>query len=74
MTTEELFNDYSKALKNDPDLAWGWQCNLAVPLMDGGMTHEAANYVAAKIMQNIFDINIQHHKQFKYFKKQWENK
>lgn len=50
------------ALKADPDYAWSWHCNLAMPVMDAtGVTHRAANEAGARLMRHLFDIDITKH-------------
>lgn len=50
------FGALKDAIHADPDYAWGWLCNLAVPIMDvTSCTHEYANQAAALIMAQMFD-------------------
>jgi hypothetical protein len=50
-------------MKADPDYAWAWLCNLAVPIMDviEGATHQQANQAAALIMRQMFDCDVTTH-------------
>lgn len=64
--SEEIKNAFGAlkvAIQADPDYAWSWHCNLAVPVMDviEGATHEQANQAAALIMQQMFDYDITQH-------------
>jgi hypothetical protein len=53
----------------DPDYAWSWHCNLAVPIMDAiGVTHEQANVAAAYLMQHIWGCDITAHPNYQYEK------
>ncbi len=50
------------ALKDDPDYAWSWHCNLAMPIMDGArVSHRVANETAARLMQHLFGIDTAKH-------------
>ena len=55
--TKRAYNDMSKAMKKDPEYAYGWHCNIACPLMDEGMEHDKANQVAERLMKHLFGIN-----------------
>lgn len=59
-------------LRNDPELAWGWHCNIAVPIQDEGIDHETANKAAARIMYNLFKIDIRTNKCYIECMKQYE--
>lgn len=47
-----------RAIVSDHDYAWAWQCNLAMPMFDGGMSGEDANEGAARIMEHLFGVNV----------------
>lgn len=58
-TTPHLLDQFTAALKGDPDLAWSWHCNLAMPIMDRvKCSHTAANEAAADLMRHLFHIDI----------------
>jgi hypothetical protein len=58
-----------EAAMQDPDYAWGWHCNLAVPIMDAtGITHEQANMAAAHLMQHLWKCDITTHPHYQYEK------
>jgi hypothetical protein len=58
-TTPPLLDQFTAALKADPDLAWSWHCNLAMPIMDRvKCSHTAANEAAADLMRHLFHIDI----------------
>ena len=40
----------SKAIRNDPDYAWSWHCNIAMAAMDEGVDHLTANKLAARFL------------------------
>ena len=40
----------SKAIRNDPDYAWSWHCNIAVAAMDEGVDCMTANKLAARFL------------------------
>lgn len=66
-TTEEsrlrgLFAALKAAIHDDPEYAWAWHCNLAVPIMDAAnVAHLPANQAAALIMAQMFDYDITTH-------------
>ena len=60
--TPHPFDAIKAMIHADPEYAWGWQCNLAVPFMDAtGVTHSQANRGAALIMAQMFDYDITTH-------------
>ena len=46
------------AMKNDPEYAWSWHCNLAMMACDAGATHAEANKQAASFMKATFGVDI----------------
>jgi hypothetical protein len=57
------------AINADPEYAWGWHCNIAVPIMDAaGVSHEVANETAAHLMRHLFDCDITTHPHYQYGK------
>lgn len=40
----------TNAIRNDPDYAWSWHCNIAMAAMDEGVNHMAANKLAARFL------------------------
>lgn len=55
---------FEEAMK-DPEYAWGWHCNLAMPIMDAiGVSHKDANTAAAHLMQFLWDCDITTHPNF----------
>lgn len=63
------FGALRELINSDPDYAWGWFCNLAVPIMDAAnATHKVANQAAALIMAQMFNHDITTHPNFQYDK------
>lgn len=58
MKKESPFELLKKQIKSDPEYAWGWQCNLAMPAFDEGVDIKTANKIAARIMKNFFDCDV----------------
>jgi hypothetical protein len=53
----------------DPDYAWSWHCNLAMPILDAtGCSHELANQAAAYLMQHLWGCDITTHPHYEYGK------
>lgn len=53
-------------LQGDMDYAWSWFCNIAVPMQDEGVSHETSNKAAARVMQNLFGVDITKCEHYKY--------
>lgn len=54
--TRWAYRTLTNAMKRDCDYARTWKDNIACPLMDEGMSHEAANRAADRLMQHLFKI------------------
>lgn len=50
----------------DPELAWSWQCNIAMPLFDAfhNISHWQANVGAARLMRHLFGVDIEKNEHF----------
>lgn len=56
-------------MKADPELAWAWHCNIAVPIMDAAnVDHQTANETAAFLMFHLFDYDITTHPHYEHGK------
>lgn len=40
----------TKAIKDDPEYAWSWHCNLACAAQDSGMDHAESQIMARRFM------------------------
>lgn len=59
----------SAEMAADPEIAWAWHCNIAMPIMDvTGVSHKLANEAAAHLMQHLFDYDITTHPHYVYEK------
>ena len=54
--TATAMKSLSDAMREDPDYAWSWHCNLACCAMDEGLDREAANRAAERFMALAFNI------------------
>ena len=62
---KSIFDPLHNMINADPDYAWGWHCNLAMPIMDElNCSHYEANQAAARIMQHMFQIDMTKHEEF----------
>lgn len=53
------YDAIKQALKDDFEYAWGWHCNLAMPIVDTlGISHKDANRAAAALMQHMFGVDL----------------
>lgn len=46
-------------VRDDPDYAHSWQCNIAMPILDGAkgkLTHAEANAIAENMMRHLFEV------------------
>lgn len=60
---------FKRLMRDDPEYAWAWHCNIAVPIMDAiGVSHERANVAAAYLMSALFEYDITGHPHFNYEK------
>lgn len=58
-------------VKQDNDLAWAWQCNLAMAYYDEGGTHEQSNRSAARFMYMMFGVDTSKFPRFLDFEEDW---
>lgn len=69
MNLPEASDTLRTAIQGDPELAWAWHCNIAVPIMDvTGSSHKEANEAAAYIMFTLFGCDITTHPHYQYGK------
>ena len=54
---EEAMDVLKQAMKDDPDYAWSWHCNIAVMMQDVGVSHTVSNKGAANFMRLAFDVD-----------------
>lgn len=57
--TVKAYRHLSEAMKNDPAYALSWQCNIAMPILDGAngkLTHTEANEIADRLMKHLFGV------------------
>ena len=66
--TGTAYRELESAIQEDPDFAWGWHCNIAMPIKDElGCTHLEANRAAARIMSHLFGTATGKHPNFQNF-------
>jgi len=69
MTEVHAFTALKTLIETDPEYAWTWHCNLAVPIMDAtGASQAKANQAAALIMAQMFDYDITEHPNYRWGK------
>lgn len=56
--TRAPFHAIASQIRADRDYAWSWHCNIAMPMVDGGMDADAANEGAARVMQHLFSVDV----------------
>jgi hypothetical protein len=61
------YDRLSQAMKDDPEYAWAWHCNVAMASVDEGLNHLAANRAAARFMHLAFGVDTTKHREFKRF-------
>lgn len=56
------YDQVKASIHLDADHAWGWHCNLAMPIMDAiGCSHEDSNKAAAHLMDHLWNYDITTH-------------
>lgn len=65
--TKRAFDTLQEAIHSDSGFAWTWQCSLATAIMEEGTNHEQANRAAARIMQELFSVDVTKCDQWKSF-------
>lgn len=54
----KAYRALSQAMRDDPDFAHSWQCNIAMPIFDQTkLSHEEANVIADRLMKHLFDVS-----------------
>jgi hypothetical protein len=67
MSTIHEMEALTNLMQRDPEYAWGWHCNIAVPLMDSaGLSHEDANQAASVLMRHLFAVDMTKHPHYAY--------
>jgi hypothetical protein len=64
LDVKDIMDLLTVAIKDDPDYAWGWQCNIAMASFDEGLNKPAANRAAARFMRNCFGVDMTKHEHF----------
>lgn len=67
MSTEiqQAIDTLSMEMKNDPEYAWSWHCNIACSSLDEGLDIAASNRAAARFMKTAFGVDTS---KIRYFK------
>ncbi len=69
MSIPMAIHELKTAMRDDPEYAWSWHCNIAMPIMDSiDCGHESANVAAAHLMSFLFDYDITTHPHYEYGK------
>ena len=69
MSVAKAIDSLKTAMRDDPEYAWAWHCNLAMPIKDAiGVTHKDGNIAGAHLMSFLFDYDITTHPQYEYEK------
>ena len=64
MKIKEAMDFLKGQMKLDPEYAWGWLCNIAMPAYDEGLAKPKANLAAARFMKLAFDVDMTKHEHF----------
>jgi hypothetical protein len=89
MTQVTGLNTLSAEIAADPEMAWAYFCNIAMPIKDAyaptfdtatvmgwmtdAMQHKVANEAAAHLMQHLFGYDITSHEHYAYGKSEAQN-
>lgn len=56
---------FQKELKADPEGAWGWFCNIVMPIHDNSsLSHKDSYRVGTALMKHLWDIDITTHENY----------
>ncbi|MNB92268.1 hypothetical protein D3C75_393680 [compost metagenome] len=55
---ELAFETLTAAMVSDPGYLWSWVCNTACPIIDAGVEHGVANKAAARVLANLFKVDV----------------
>jgi hypothetical protein len=64
ITISETIENLSNLMKNDPDYAWTWLCNIAVCAQDEGLEYSASNRCAANFIKALCGLDMTNYKFF----------
>lgn len=64
MDAKKAMEKLSEVIKNDPDYAWAWHCNVAMSAFDEGLCKPAANRAAGRFMAIAFKVDTTKHEHF----------
>lgn len=64
VTVPDAMNVVIAALRDDPDYAWSWHCNVAMAAFDEGLSHYAANKAAARFLRALAGVETTEHPGF----------
>lgn len=59
--TGSAYKTLVKAMKDDPEYAWSWYCNISMPIFDqsyGKLSSAEADLIASTLMKHLFDVTI----------------
>jgi len=62
----------SEAMQTNEELAWGWQCNIAMSFVDVGGGHLEANIAAANFMKSAFGVDTTKFKEYKDIEQEYD--
>lgn len=62
----EAFQTLKELMHADPEYAWAWHCNLAMPFIDSGCDDAVAQEGAARVMQSFFGVDTRLNPSFKF--------
>jgi hypothetical protein len=54
----------TQALRDDPDYAWSWHCNLTMMAQDAGAARSVADEGSARFLQLLAGVDIRQHPHF----------
>lgn len=57
ITTKQAFDRLQRALKDDPNYAYSWHCNIAMCAIDLGVSRQVGNKAATNFMKLAFGVD-----------------
>jgi hypothetical protein len=76
MLLKLALNYFIKRLQQEPDYAWSWHCNIAMPIYDTMDEPDGifANKCAARLMKHLFDVDMTKNEYYIDAIERWANK
>ena len=65
MNINKAYDTIKKWINEDPEYAWAWHCNIAMPMQDEGCSYDLANRGTARVMSMLFGVDTSKNKNYR---------